>query len=244
MADEGLGWTDVETTGINAEEERLLEVATIVTDLELNILDDQGYQAIVYYSPDEVEHMKSVCNPYVLEMHTKTGLWDKLSSGKLLEQIDEELLAYIKKFLPNERSGWLGGNSITLDRNFINKNLPKVAAHLHYRSLDATSWAGPAQWWFSGLQYRKKTVHSAFSDIVESIEEIKFLRDNMVKPRGLTGEKYSVKREADLFHVSNQTFDVEVLKKEAEDAGLTLQQYVEHNARILTELAISLKNNS
>jgi oligoribonuclease len=177
---ENIVWLDVETNGIDAQENYLLEVAALVTDIDLNIVDAEGYQAVVKYNPSEVDLVQSMTNDYVLNMHSKTGLWRKLPSGKPLAQIDDELLAYISHYVPTANTAPLGGNSITLDRNFINFNLPKASNHIHYRSVDVTSIAILANAW-KGLRYEKKTVHSAFSDITESIDELKFYREHFLK---------------------------------------------------------------
>lgn len=175
-------WGDVETNGVNDDKDDvLLEVAFLVTDLDLNILDETGYQAVVHYPVEEVEAIKAKTNDYVVDMHTKTGLWDRLPQGKPLEQIDDELLAYLKSFESEEKSARLAGNSITLDRNFMRKFLPKSFNHIHYRSIDVSTLAGLAQYWAKPkVQYRKNTVHSAFADITESIEELRFLRENIM----------------------------------------------------------------
>lgn len=188
MTENFIAWIDVETTGIKGykpsllqRRDFLLEVACLVTDMELNILDDNGYQAVVRYTPTQVENLKKHTNDYVIDMHTKTGLWDKLSSGKRLSKIDKELSTYIKQFAPEPRQAYLGGNSITLDRNFIIPNLPEVGEHLHYRSVDVTSLAILAGSWYDGTSFAKRTEHSAFSDIRESIDELKFLRGKIFK---------------------------------------------------------------
>jgi oligoribonuclease len=173
-----IAWLDVETTGLDAESQHLLEVACLVTDSDLNILDEVGYQTAIFYSSDELTSLKSSANDYVQNMHTATGLWDRLSTGKPMSQVDQELSSYIKQFESEPNQVWLGGNSITLDRNFINKNLIAVGEHLHYRSVDVTSWAGPAEWWY-GFNHEKLTLHEAFSDIKESIEELRAIRNSI-----------------------------------------------------------------
>lgn len=173
-------WIDVETMGVDANENELLEVACLITDTELNILDEVGYQATVYFSPEDVLNLKSKAGDFIIDMHSKTDLWSRLSTeGKSLEQVDNELFAYIKTFIP-EWGSRLAGNSITLDRNFINANLPLVAEHLTYRSFDVSTIAGLAQAWYGeDVVYQKKTLHSADSDIRESIEELRFLRNRV-----------------------------------------------------------------
>lgn len=180
MKEQSICWIDVETTGTDCEKDVLLEVACLVTDLELNILDESGYESVLWYSPDLLDELKANTDPYVIDMHTKTGLWERLSQGKMKHKVDAELLGYIKNFVPDPKTARLGGNSITLDRNFINKNLPGVGDHLSYRSIDVSTLAGLAQYWNSPkIHYQKKTVHSTMSDIRESIEELRFLRTNL-----------------------------------------------------------------
>ncbi len=241
MTDAGIAWLDVETTGIKAEEENLLQVACIVTDLDLNILDAGGFNKYVYYPEAVVEILKTRTNPYVLDMHMKTGLWDSLPDGTPLSAIDEDLLSYIKSFFPDMRTAWLGGNSITLDRNFINLFLPKVGEHLHYRSVDVTSWAGPAQWWRKGLQYHKKTLHDAFSDITESIDELKFLRDNFIAPQGIPDLNYTPEVNGTDIRIADWNFDIRDEEDGAKGLGVSPAEYAEHNARVFAELAKVLR---
>jgi oligoribonuclease len=180
VKEQSICWIDVETNGTDCEKNVLLEVACLVTDLELNILDETGYESVIWYPETLVDELKSNTDPFVVDMHEKTGLWDRLSQGKMKHKVEVELFEYIHAFIPERQTARLGGNSITLDRNFINKNLPSVGNHLHYRSIDVSTLAGLAQYWVSPkVQYKKKTLHSAFSDIRESIEELKFLRENI-----------------------------------------------------------------
>lgn len=173
-------WVDVESNGTTPFDGKvLLEVAVLVTDTDLNILDPKGYQAVVKYSAEEIATIREDTSDYVLKMHEATGLWDKLLDGKELDVIDAEMLAYMKQFVPDEKKARLAGNSITLDRNFIEKYLPDSFQHFGYRSIDVSTLAGLVEYWGTDeMQYKKKTLHSAFSDITESIEELKHLRKN------------------------------------------------------------------
>lgn len=179
--EQGIIWIDVETTGIDPNEGHLLlEVAVLVTDLQLNILDDNGYQSPIFYDEGNTAIAKSIADPYVQGMHAKTGLWERLQSGKPLETVDEEAYSYITSFIPEPQTSRLGGNSVGLDRNYINMFLPKTAAHIHYRNLDVSSVAGLGQWWY-GERFEKKTTHAAMDDIRESIAEMQFLREKIMK---------------------------------------------------------------
>lgn len=178
-----IAWIDVETNGVDAEKDVLLEIACIITDSELNVLDEEGFKACVYYTPEEVSRIVNRTSEYVINMHNQTNLWNRVSSdGISLPIIESSLLAYIKKYIPEPKTGRLAGNSITLDRNFVNKFLPAVGDHLSYRSYDVSTLAGLAvNWYGPEVVYQKKTLHSAFSDITESIEELKFLRNKVFK---------------------------------------------------------------
>lgn len=170
-------WIDVESTGVEPfKKDELLEVACLITDADLNILDEEGFRAVIKYSDLQISRMKLRTSPYVLEMHTKTGLWDELPHGTEVKDVDESLLAYIKRFVPEARKARIAGNSITLDRNFMEANLPQSYGHLHYRSYDVSTIAGLASAWYEDEGYQKKLTHAAMDDIRESIEELRYYR--------------------------------------------------------------------
>lgn len=181
MAENNIVFIDVETTGIEADDNFLLEVACVVADTQLNVLDTDGFQTSVYYPELVVGQLFEHTDEYVQNMHTKTGLWDRLSSeGKPLSEVDALLVEYIRQYNPEAQTAWLGGNSIFLDRSYLNRYLPKTAAHIHYRSLDITSHAGPMRWWF-GESFEKKSTHRAIDDILESVAEAKFYKETVGK---------------------------------------------------------------
>jgi len=170
-------WADVETTGLRAHKNYLLEIAVLVTDLDLNILDDTGYHAVVNHHKGFVYNH---ANDYVRNMHTTSGLWDRLESGTPLWKIDEEVLTYIKQFAPTQRTARLAGNSVRLDANFFDEWLPRSAEHLHYRILDVSSIAFEAH--IRGIPlFPKAETHEAMTDIRESIEELRYLRKELYK---------------------------------------------------------------
>lgn len=178
-----IAWIDVESTGVDPRRDALLEVACLVTDMDLNLLDEVGYHAIVRHSGREVSDLISLADERVQQMHESTNLWSKLPYGKPLEAIDSELLAYIRQFAPEKRTALVGGNSITLDRNFMEAYLPETFAHLHYRSIDVSSVALLARHRFGdGAYYKKQYMHAALPDIRESIAELKFLLNRAFKP--------------------------------------------------------------
>jgi len=168
-------WIDVETTGLDAEGKHLLEVACIVTDADLNILHSNGFQAVVRYSVQEVVGLMLEANDYVVEMHTKTGLWDRLTSGKPAEEVDASLRNYLASFSP-ARTMPVAGNSVRLDMNFIDKHLPLTSAHLDYHMRDVSSIAGMASDWYDLPWFDKASDHTAMTDIRESIRELRHYR--------------------------------------------------------------------
>lgn len=180
--EKALAWTDVETTGTDATTDLLLEVAVLVTDMQLNLLDDTGYEAVVYHDPDVVTAARERAVPFVQQMHDETGLWDKVGDptiAKPLDVIDDEVLAYLRRFIVDPRTARLAGNSVRLDLNFVEANLPKTYAFLHYRMADMSSVAGVVQWWFDEGYYPKRKRHAAMDDIRESLAEARWLRNRM-----------------------------------------------------------------
>lgn len=171
-------WTDVETNGLSPSKGNvLLEVATVITDINLNIIDE-GYNAVVKYTESEIEDIKANTVPFVLDMHEKTGLWDRLLTGTPIDVLDDELLGYMNHHVPGAKTARLAGNSITLDRNFLEAFLPKSFEHVHYRSFDVSTVTGLAEAWLGVEPFKKKTTHAAMDDILESIAELRYLREH------------------------------------------------------------------
>lgn len=171
-------WIDVETTGLDVAADHLLEVACLVTDTDLALLDAGGFHAVVRYDETEVTALRQAAPDVVREMHEATGLWDRLPTGQPLAQIEADLLAYIARYAPQRRQGRLAGNSVRLDAEFLGANLPAVADHLHYRVVDVSSIAYIASLWCQGeAGSAKRRDHSALSDIHESLEQLRTWRD-------------------------------------------------------------------
>lgn len=176
-------WVDVETSGLNpwtgpSERRHLLEVACLVTDTDLNILDEEGFEATVSYSSREVERIRSKAQKIVREMHDANGLWERVAGdeGLSLGELDQALLSYVAEFAPESRLARLGGNSVRLDLNFLEAYLPMTYGHLHYRFLDVTTVSTLLGWWGNVPRFEKRGNHTAMSDIRESIEELRHLR--------------------------------------------------------------------
>ena len=185
MADETarLLWLDAETTGLHPASAALLEVAALVTDTDLNVLDEDGYHAVVYYPETAVEDLRAAADPVVQRMHDDTGLWTKLPRGKLLATIDEEITDYLRGFAPAVRQSHMAGNSIHLDRSFAEIYLPRLDAHLHHRMVDVSSFALVAGWWLRKPPvFEKRYTHSARQDIRESLAQLRLYREQWLQP--------------------------------------------------------------
>lgn len=167
-------WIDVETTGLDAGTNLLLEIAVIVTDGNLTPLDKEGFHA--YVRPERPD-ARDLAVPYVQEMHDKTGLWDKIyAHGETRTSIDYSLAAYLRQFSQPMTSP-IGGNSVRLDANFIDVHLPQVAAHLSYRLIDVSTVRALEEMWWRTPPLEKSSDHTAMTDIRESIRELQYYRD-------------------------------------------------------------------
>lgn len=179
-------WIDVETTGLKAHKERLLEVAILVTDLDLNLLDETGYQAAVHLgNVVDVSEVRELADPFVQNMHDTSGLWGQCadpSRSKPIALIEAEALTYIQRLVPKPKTARIGGNSVRLDLNFLDEHLPSVSEHLHYRMLDVSTVTGLAQWRMGLPAFEKQRNHTAMADIRESIAELKYLFANGAFP--------------------------------------------------------------
>lgn len=176
-ADELLVWADCEFTGLDIDKEELIEAGIIVTDYDLNKLDD-GINLIIKPSQGAIDNM----GDFVKEMHTKSGLLKKLETGLPLAQAQEQALSYVKKHVKKEKKALLAGNSIWSDRKFLDKYMPDFTNYLHYRMIDVSTIKMLVKQWFPvayNLQPKKQGSHRAIDDINESIEELKYYRENV-----------------------------------------------------------------
>jgi len=170
---------DVETTGLKQGPDKLLEVAVFIVDAKtLDIVDALGYSAVVKYDHRVAGRMRAAADPFVRDMHDKTGLWQALSSPTAtpLAQIEKELTQYLSVFAkPGEMP--VMGNSVRLDMNFMDTFLPEVSGYLSYHMRDVSTVAGLAADWFDVPRYEKGSDHTARRDILECIEELKYYRE-------------------------------------------------------------------
>lgn len=169
-----LVWIDCEMTGLDLRNDALIEIAALVTDGELNILDE-GIDIVIEPKPGTVERMSDV----VREMHTASGLLDELPHGIPLAEAEQRVLDYIRGHVPEPKRAPLCGNSIATDRSFLSRDMPALDAHLHYRMVDVSSIKELVRRWYPRIYFAsptKKGGHRALADITESITELRYYR--------------------------------------------------------------------
>jgi oligoribonuclease len=182
--DDRLVWIDLEMTGLDVDSDVIVEIACIVTDASLAPLDD-GIQLIVHADADALARM----GDYVREMHTKSGLLPEIGSSTIeVAAAEQATLEYVKQHVPKPSVAPLCGNSIGTDRRFLARYMNELDEYLHYRSVDVSSLKELCRRWNPAI-YRKRPgkteQHRALDDIRESIEELRFYRDNfLVTPDG------------------------------------------------------------
>lgn len=185
---ENLVWIDCEMTGLNPEIDCLVEVAVVITNSELEILD-AGLDVIIKPRAESWSQM----NDFVRQMHTQSGLVDDIENGVELEDAEQLILDYIKKFVPNEKEAPLAGNSIGTDRMFLNRYMPNLDKYLHYRNIDVSSIKELTRRWYPRVYFqlpKKDGGHRALADILESIQELRYYRETvMVAAPGPTTEQ-------------------------------------------------------
>ncbi|MFC4560709.1 oligoribonuclease [Nocardiopsis mangrovi] len=169
-----LVWIDCEMTGLDLERDALIEVACLITDGELNQLDD-GIDVVVKPPQAALDHM----GEFVTQMHTDSGLLDALDSGVSLAEAEDLVLAHIKRYVPEPNKVPLCGNSIATDRLFLSRDMPRIDAHLHYRMVDVSSIKELLRRWYPRVYFaspEKHGGHRALADITESIRELRYYR--------------------------------------------------------------------
>lgn len=178
---------DVETTGLDAHGNHLLEVAAMVADRDGNIISDEPFHAVIRYEADEVAELRAEAGEFVEGMHEDTGLWDRLPDGMPLAEVDQALTAYVQRYVPEPDQAHIVGNSVRLDMNFIDVHLPLLSAHLHYRLIDVSTLAILYKW-KTGIDIDKGSDHTAYVDILESMEELRMLYSLFAKGIDMTDE--------------------------------------------------------
>ena len=178
---EVLVWMDLEMTGLDPARHMIVEIATLVTDDQLNVVAE-GPDLVVHQADAALAEMDLV----VVEMHTKSGLLDAIRSSTIsLADAGAQTLEFIKTHVTEARRVPLCGNSIGMDRRFLAAYLPEIEEYLHYRSVDVSTVKELVKRWYPSLNSgrpRKAGSHRAMDDVLESISEMKFYREHVFVP--------------------------------------------------------------
>ena len=159
-------WIDMEMTGLDPQVNRILEIAILITDDKLKVID--RFQAVIRTPQSVLDQM----DDWNQRTHGENGLIKEAARGRFIQEVEVDLLTLADKHFSNKQI-FLCGSSLTLDREFINKYLPNFAKKLHYRIVDVSSWKAIFQDYL-GYKYQKKDGHRAMDDIEESLRELKF----------------------------------------------------------------------
>ena len=175
-----LVWIDCEMTGLDIERDALVEIACLVTDGELNLLDE-GVDVIIKPPAEALAGMPEI----VREMHTTSGLLAELPSGITLAEAQDIVLGYVRSHVAEPKKVPLCGNSIATDRWFIARDMPELDAYLHYRMVDVSSIKELARRWYPRTYFaspKKDGGHRALADIRESVQELRYYRAAVFVP--------------------------------------------------------------
>jgi oligoribonuclease len=173
-----LAWLDMEMTGLNPDADRIIEVAIVVTDSQLNTVAEAPV-LVVHQSDAALDGMDA----WNKSTHGKSGLIDKVKASSLTEAaVEEQMLVFLATHVP-EKSSPMCGNSICQDRRFLARHMPRLEAYFHYRNLDVSTLKELAKRWKPEIAkgLTKQGRHEALADIYESIEELKYYRENFLK---------------------------------------------------------------
>ena len=168
-------WIDCEMTGLDLENDVLVEIAVLVTDSELNVIGE-GVDVVIKATDSQLASM----NEYVTEMHTASGLITEIPNGITLEEAEQKVLAYLTESGATEGKSPLAGNSVSVDRSFIARDMPALNNFLHYRTIDVSSVKELTRRWFPRVYFAAPTKtgnHRALGDIKDSIAELKYYRE-------------------------------------------------------------------
>jgi len=178
MSDNRLIWMDLEMTGLNAKTDRILEIATLVTDLDLKVLEI-GPELVIQTPKSLLDAMDEWNQTH----HGQSGLAAKaLASQVTMAEAEAKTLEFLKAWV-DPGVAPLCGNSVHQDRRFLEEQMSLVNNFLHYRNIDVTTLKELAKRWYPQLpKMQKKGSHTALDDILESVEELKYYRTHLLKP--------------------------------------------------------------
>jgi oligoribonuclease len=173
-----LVWVDMEMTGLDPDTDRIIEVAVVVTDMQLNVLAE-GPVFAIHQSDETLDKMDN----WNKGTHGRSGLIDRVKASAVTEaDAEKALIEFLKKYVPNGKSP-MCGNTICQDRRFMARGMPKLEAFFHYRNLDVSTLKELCRRWKPELVsgFKKAQKHTALADIIESIEELKYYREHFIK---------------------------------------------------------------
>ena len=173
-------WVDCEMTGLDIQNDALVEIAVLVTDAQLNVLGT-GFDLVIKCDSEKLSNMQQV----VIDMHTNSGLIKEIPNGVSLSEADDAIIAYLKKYAPAEGKSPLAGNSVYVDRAFIARDLPLLNKYLHYRTIDVSTIKELARRWHPKTYFSapaKDGNHRALGDIRDSIAELDYYRSAIFLP--------------------------------------------------------------
>ena len=168
-------------TGLDPEADALIEVAVLITDADLNVVDE-GLDVVIRPEESALAGMGS----FVRSMHTSSGLLEELEQGISLAEAEKKVLAHIQKYVPHAGKAQLGGNSVGTDKVFLTRDMPQVMEHLHYRIVDVSTIKELARRWYPRAYFQapeKTGNHRALGDIRDSIDELRYYRAAIFVPQ-------------------------------------------------------------
>ena len=176
-----LVWIDCEMTGLDLRSDRLIEIAALVTDAELNVLGE-GIDVVIHTDDEALDSMIEV----VARMHSRSGLTEEVRASTIdVAAAQEMVLDYIRTHVPSPKTAPLCGNSIATDRGFLARDMPELDEFLHYRMIDVSSIKELCRRWYPRIYYgqpEKGLAHRALADIQESIRELRYYRRTAFVP--------------------------------------------------------------
>ncbi len=177
ISEKNLIWIDLEMTGLDTDRDYIIEIATIITDQDLNILAE-GPMIAIHQPNDILEAM----DEWNTNQHGNSGLTERVQqSAYTVEQAEQATLEFLKQYVP-EGASPMCGNTICQDRRFMHRLMPELERFFHYRHLDVSTIKELAERWAPDLpKYLKSGNHLAMDDIIDSIEELKYFRENVFK---------------------------------------------------------------
>ena len=168
-------WIDCEMTGLDFKNDLLVEIACVITDAQLELVTE-GLNIVIQAPAERLGNM----DPFVVNMHTESGLLPEIPNGVTLEAAEEMLFDYISSHIPEANKAQLAGSSVHVDRIFLQRDMPRVDSYLHYRIIDVSSIKELVRRWYPRVYFASPTKtgnHRALGDILDSIKELKYYRE-------------------------------------------------------------------